>query len=87
MRYFREINEFVREKIEEHKETFDPNHIQDMIDLCIQVEYSQGNSKGKYSNFRKKLLPPVSLTTASYITGADPGFLVRGGVTVASRQN
>ena len=67
MRYFREINEFVREKIEEHKETFDPNHIRDMIDLCIQAEYSQGNSKGKYSNFRKKLLPPVSLTTASYI--------------------
>ena len=42
-----QLTKFVKDRIEEHKETFDPNDIRDVIDLCIEAEYSQGNSKGK----------------------------------------
>ena len=37
-KYYKDVQEFIREVIEEHKESFDPKEIRDFVDLYLLAE-------------------------------------------------
>ena len=36
---FKRLEKFAKSKIQEHRETFDPNNIRDFVDLYLQTEH------------------------------------------------
>ncbi|XP_013413870.1 cytochrome P450 2J5 [Lingula anatina] len=45
-----DIRDFVREQVEKHKETFDPDNIRDIVDLYLQVSDNEKRQTKAFSN-------------------------------------
>ena len=46
------IKNFIKDKIDQHRKTYDPNHIRDLCDIYIERKYNDvvGLLKGNYRN-------------------------------------